>query len=68
MYRENAWKKYKDDLSPVMLFAEGYKKFISIGKTERLATKEAEALLMQAGFKPVDEFKSFIWRSGLFSF
>ena len=58
MYRENAWKKYKDDLSPVMLFAEGYKKFISIGKTERLATKEAEALLMQAGFKPVDEFKS----------
>ena len=42
MYRENAWKKYKDDLSPVMLFAEGYKKFISYGKTERLATKESK--------------------------
>ena len=47
MYSKNVWKTYSnDELEKVMSFAEGYKKFISQGKTERecvrLAVKEAE--------------------------
>ena len=49
MSRKNAWKKYPDP-APVMAFAEGYKHFISVGKTERLAAKEAVRLLEEAGF------------------
>lgn len=58
MYRKNAWQKYKNNLSEVMNYAEGYKKYISVGKTERLITRESEALLRKAGFKRIDEFKS----------
>ena len=50
MYRKNAWKKYEDK-APVMDFAEGYKEFISNGKTERLVVKESIELLEKAGFK-----------------
>ena len=50
MYRKNAWKKYGEDLSPVMNYAEGYKQFISFGKTERLVARESEELLRKAGF------------------
>ena len=49
MYRKNAWKKY-DDVAPIMAFAEGYKQFITVGKTERLAAKEAVRLLEDKGF------------------
>ena len=36
MYNKNAWKSYsKEDLEKVMSFAEGYKDFITKGKTER---------------------------------
>ena len=59
MYRQNAWLKYNaKEVKEVMKFAEGYKNFISISKTERLAVKESIALLEQAGFKPAAEFKS----------
>ena len=57
MYRKNAWKKYKDNLNVVMDFAEGYKDFITIGKTERLATKLAIALLENHGFKEYSKVK-----------
>ncbi len=57
MYRKNAWNKYKDK-APVMEFAEGYKEFISLGKTERLATIEAVKLLEANGFKNGFEAKS----------
>ena len=57
MYRKNAWEKYRNDLSPVMDFAEGYKAFISFGKTERLVTKESIELLEKAGFKALDSLK-----------
>lgn len=57
MYRKSAWKKYKD-LSPIMDFAEGYKTFISKGKTERLVTKLAIALLEAKGFKKFEEVKT----------
>ena len=57
MYRKNAWLKY-DDKKPVMDFAEGYKSFISLAKSERLAVVESEKLLKANGFKNIDDFKS----------
>ena len=60
MYRKNAWEKYKDNLNEVMDFAEGYKKFISFGKTERLVTKESIELLEKAGFQNGDKVTGLI--------
>lgn len=57
MYRKNAWSKYKDK-KEVFDFAEGYKKYISVAKSERLAVIEAEKLLKTKGFKNVDGVKS----------
>ena len=57
MYRKNAWLKHKDN-KDVMNFAEGYKNFISVAKSERLAVREAEKLLKANGFKNVDDVKS----------
>ena len=59
MYRENAWLKYdQKELKNVMKFADGYKEFLSISKTERLAAKEAVKQLEAAGFKCAKEVKS----------
>ena len=59
MYRKNAWLKYdQKQLKEVMAFAEGYKKFLSKSKTERLAVKESVALLEKAGFKKAEGAKS----------
>ena len=57
MYRKNAWLKYQNK-QEVMDFAEGYKAFISLCKSERLATKEAERLLKENGFKNIKDIKS----------
>ena len=57
MYRKNAWLKYKDQ-KEVMDFAEGYKNFLSVAKSERLAVREAEKLLKANGFKNVDDVKA----------
>ena len=57
MYRKSAWKKY-EDLTPVFHFAEGYKAFISSGKTERLVTKLAIALLEAKGYKDASKVTS----------
>ena len=57
MYRKNAWLKYKDE-KEVMDFAEGYKNFLSVAKSERLAVREAEKLLKANGFKNVDDVKA----------
>ena len=57
MYRKNAWLKYENK-QDVMAFAEDYKDFISLCKSERLATKEAERLLKSNGFKNINEVKS----------
>ena len=41
MYAKNAWEKYDDkQIQKIMDFNEGYKKFITNGKTERLCVKE----------------------------
>ena len=57
MYRKNAWLKYKDQ-KEVMDFAESYKSFLSVAKSERLAVREAEKLLKANGFKNVDDVKA----------
>ena len=55
MYRKNAWKKYDASAEKeVMKFAEGYKDFLSVSKTERLAVKEAVKRLEAKGFKNVE--------------
>ncbi len=59
MYRQNAWLKYDNkENKEVMKFSEGYKQFLSFGKTERLVTKESIQLLNEAGFKPIEECSS----------
>ena len=41
MYNKNAWSKYDEkSLADLMKFNEGYKDFISYGKTERLCVKK----------------------------
>lgn len=58
MYRKNAWGKYSaSEEKEVFKFAEGYKKFLSFGKTERLVVKEVTQLLLAKGFKNVDDVK-----------
>ena len=57
MYRKNAWEKYTDT-KEVFDFAEGYKNFISVAKTERIAVKEAIKLLDKAGFKDANKLNS----------
>ena len=57
MYRKNAWKKYGDDVSSVMAFADDYKAFLSFGKTERLVTKESIEILEKNGFKNASSLK-----------
>lgn len=56
MYRKNAWEKYQDK-KVVMDFNEGYKHFITVGKTERLVVKEAMRLLEENGYKHISKFE-----------
>lgn len=57
MYRKNVWEKY-DNYDEIMQFNEGYKDFITVGKTERLCVAEAIKLAEKAGFKPLGAYKS----------
>lgn len=57
MYRKNAWLQYgKKEVKDIYKFAEGYKHYITVGKTERLCVKESIKLLREAGFKSAEEF------------
>ncbi len=56
MYRKNIWEKY-DNYEKIMEFNEGYKSFISVGKTERLCVNEALKLAIAKGFKPLSSYK-----------
>lgn len=58
MYRKNAWLKYNGNYDAIMKFNEGYKDFITVGKTERLCVRESLKLLEKAGFKPYSSFKT----------
>ncbi|NLB48840.1 MAG: aminopeptidase [Erysipelotrichia bacterium] len=54
MYRKNAWLKYEDK-KEVFDFAEQYKQFLSVAKSERIAVKEAVRLLEANGFVNAEE-------------
>ena len=56
MYRKNIWEKY-DNYEKIMEFNEGYKDFITVGKTERLCVNEALKLAIAKGFKPLSSYK-----------
>ena len=57
MYAKNAWLKYDEkSFKDVMDFNEGYKDYITKGKTERLCVKETEKIALANGFKKLDEY------------
>ena len=58
MYKKNAWKKYNGDYKAIFDFNEGYKSYITHGKTERLAVNETLKLAKEKGFKDINEFKT----------
>mgnify|MGYP003290370821 CR=1 FL=1 len=59
MYAKNAWEKYSEkELKEVFDFNEGYKDFISKGKTERECVKESVKLAISKGYKDIKSFKS----------
>jgi aspartyl aminopeptidase len=56
MYRKNAWEEYSEQqMQDVMNFGEGYKKFISEGKTERLCVKLTVEMAEAKGFRNLEE-------------
>ena len=59
MYNKNAWSTYTEkEMKQVMDFADGYKKFLSVGKTERECVKLAVKEAKEKGFKDISEVKS----------
>ncbi len=59
MYNKNAWSTYsEEEMKQVMDFADGYKKFLSVGKTERECVKLAVKEAKEKGFKDIKEVKS----------
>ena len=57
MYNKNAWDKYESK-DEIFAFAEGYKDFITKGKTEREVVKLSIALAEKKGFKNLNEVKA----------
>lgn len=56
MYAKNAWEKYNEEqIKDIMDFNEGYKNFITKGKTERLCVSEAIKKAMAAGYKDLND-------------
>lgn len=60
MYGKYAYSKFTEENSKKELFkfADDYKEFLSLGKTERLCVNEALRLAKLAGFKNLDEVSS----------
>lgn len=53
--RKNVYKEADgNELKRIYDFAEGYKKFLDVSKTERGASNEAKRLAEESGFKPFD--------------
>ena len=56
MYRKNAWKEYTaEQIKAVMDFNEGYKDFISKGKTERICVDLTVELAEKEGFRKLED-------------
>lgn len=57
MERTNAWKNYdKEQIAQVMDFAEGYKRYLSDGKTERICTDISIAMAETAGYVNLEDY------------
>lgn len=55
MYRKNAWKEYtKSQIKDVMDFNEGYKEYLSKGKTERICVQLTKKMAESKGFRDLD--------------
>ena len=56
MYGKLAWEKYNDEqINDIMTFNEGYKNYITKGKTERLCVSETVKLAMAHVYKELNE-------------
>jgi aspartyl aminopeptidase len=59
MYAKNVWKNVNEKkVKEIMDFNEGYKSYISLGKTERLCVDEAVRIAEKEGYKNITSFKS----------
>lgn len=59
MYRKNIWKDVTEEKTKAIFeFNEGYKDFLTLGKTERLCVNESEALAKKHGYVLLSECKS----------
>jgi len=59
MYAKNIWTKATNEkVKEIMTFNEGYKDYLSVGKTERLCVTESVRMAEDHGFKALDSFKS----------
>ena len=57
MKKESAWKKYREeDLEKLNNICEDYKKFLTVSKTEREATKEIIRRAEDKGYKNLDDY------------
>jgi aspartyl aminopeptidase len=58
MYSKNIWKKISDEkFKSIMSFSEGYKEFLSKGKTERLCVDESVILAEKHGYVNLKDVK-----------
>lgn len=56
MERLNAWNKYDEDMKKkVFDFADEYRRFISLCKTERECVEEGVRILKAAGYKDLKD-------------
>ncbi len=59
MYSKNIWKDANNEkIKAIMDFNEGYKDYITKGKTERLSASEAVKLAIKAGYVEMNKVKS----------
>lgn len=56
MYSKNIWKEATaEKVNSIMEFNEGYKHFITVGKTERLCVNEAVKMAKEKGYKELKD-------------
>ena len=58
MYRKNVWLEKQNSYEQIMNFAEDYKKFLNISKTEREFVTNSVVLLRRAGYLNLNEVSS----------
>ncbi len=59
MYSKNIWKNIAEEkFNSIMSFCEGYKEYLTKGKTERLCVQESVDLAIKNGFVNIEEIKS----------